>query len=163
MIATASFVVAGVSALFAKQSADTSKRQLALIERKVGMVTDPSKMTEVLPVWYVDRMGQDNWGFGLLLASGGVACDRAHHRRLRRSSVAGGGAARRKQRPQGCERYSSHLRGPAGPHARFRPRRSGAGRVRVMEQLGRCSPRRPPALRPLRPHLSSSFEGARRR
>lgn len=60
VIATASLVVAGVSALFAKQSADTSRRQLALIERKVGMVTDPSKMTEVLPVWYVDRMGQDN-------------------------------------------------------------------------------------------------------
>lgn len=70
VIATASLVVAGVSALFAKHSADTSRRQLALIERKVGMVTDPSKMTEVLPVWYVDRMGQDNWGFGLLLASG---------------------------------------------------------------------------------------------
>lgn len=27
-------------------------------------------MTEILPVWYIDRMGQDNWGFGLLLASG---------------------------------------------------------------------------------------------
>lgn len=34
------------------------------------MVTDPSKMTEILPIWYVERMGQDDWGFGLLLTSG---------------------------------------------------------------------------------------------
>lgn len=70
VIASASLLVAGASAIFAKQSADASKRQLTLIERKIGMVTDPAKMTEILPVWYVERMGQDNWGFGLLLASG---------------------------------------------------------------------------------------------
>lgn len=70
VIASASLLVAGASAIFAKQSADASKRQLTLIERKIGMVTDPAKMTEILPVWYVERMGHDNWGFGLLLASG---------------------------------------------------------------------------------------------
>lgn len=70
VIASASLIVAGGSAIFAKQSADASKRQLALVERKIGMVTDPAKMTEILPVWYVERMGQDNWGFGLLLGSG---------------------------------------------------------------------------------------------
>lgn len=70
VVAGASLIVAIASARFAKQSADTSARQLALIERKIGMVTDPDKMTEVLPIWYMERMGRDNWGFGLLLASG---------------------------------------------------------------------------------------------
>jgi hypothetical protein len=69
VIAFGSLIVAIVSAYFAWQSAEASKRQLALIARKIGMVTDPAKMTEILPVWYVKRMGQDNWGFGLL-ASG---------------------------------------------------------------------------------------------
>ena len=70
VVAAGSLLVAIASAYFARQSADASKRQLALVERKIGMVTDPAKMTEILPVWYVERMGQDNWGFGLLLASG---------------------------------------------------------------------------------------------
>lgn len=70
VVASASLIVAIASACFAWQSAKASERQLALIERKIGMVTDPAKMTEILPVWYVERMGQDNWGFGLLLASG---------------------------------------------------------------------------------------------
>ncbi len=70
VVASGSLIVAITSAYFAWQSTDASKRQLALIERKIGMVTDPAKMTEILPVWYVERMGLDNWGFGLLLASG---------------------------------------------------------------------------------------------
>jgi len=69
-IAAGSLLVAAVSAWFAWESAKVSKRQLELVERKIGMVTDPSKMTEILPVWYVERMGQDDWGFGLLLTSG---------------------------------------------------------------------------------------------
>jgi len=72
IIATGSLLVAVVSARFAWQSADASKRQLALVERKIGMVTDPAKMTEILPIWYVERMAQDTWGFGLLLASGDI-------------------------------------------------------------------------------------------
>lgn len=71
-VAAGSLVVAIVSARFSWQSAETSRRQLQLVERKIGMVTDPTKMTEVLPVWYVERMGRDNWGFGLLLASGEI-------------------------------------------------------------------------------------------
>lgn len=70
VIASASLIVAIASARFAWQSVDASERQLALVERKIGMVTDPAKMTEILPIWYIDRMGQDSWGFGLLLASG---------------------------------------------------------------------------------------------
>jgi hypothetical protein len=70
LVAAASLIVAIVSAVFAGQSVRTSKRQLALIERKIGMVTDPTKMTELMPIWYVNRMSQDYWGFGLLLASG---------------------------------------------------------------------------------------------
>lgn len=70
VIAAGSLLVAIASAYFAWQSVAASKRQLALVERKIGMVTDPAKMTEILPVWYIDRMGQDSWGVGLLLASG---------------------------------------------------------------------------------------------
>jgi hypothetical protein len=29
-------------------------------------------MTEILPVWYIDRMANDVWGFGILLASGDI-------------------------------------------------------------------------------------------
>lgn len=64
--------VAIASAYFARQSATVAKRQLALVERKIGMVTDPAKMTEILPIWYLGRMVTDNWGFGLLLASGEI-------------------------------------------------------------------------------------------
>lgn len=72
VIATASLLVAVASARFAWQSAAVSKRQLALVERKIGMVDDPAKMTEILPVWYVERMSTDYWGFGVLLSSGDI-------------------------------------------------------------------------------------------
>jgi hypothetical protein len=67
-----SLLVAVVSAWIAWKSAQTARRQLALVERKIGMVTDPATMTEILPVWYIERMGNDVWGFGLLLASGHI-------------------------------------------------------------------------------------------
>ena len=72
VIAAGSLLVAAASARFSWQSAQVSKRQLALVERKIGMVDDPAKMTEILPVWYVERMSNDFWGFGLLLASGDI-------------------------------------------------------------------------------------------
>lgn len=72
VIAAGSLVVSIVSAWVAWHAADTARRQLKLVERKIGMVTDPAKMTEILPVWYIDRMSQDYWGFGLLLASGDI-------------------------------------------------------------------------------------------
>lgn len=67
-----SLIVAAVSAWIAWRSAQTAGRQLALVERKIGMVTDPATMTEILPVWYIERMANDVWGFGLLLASGHI-------------------------------------------------------------------------------------------
>jgi len=54
----------------AQIQANLAEKQLEILERKIGMVTDPAKMTEVLPIWYVGRMGRDDWGFGLLLTSG---------------------------------------------------------------------------------------------
>lgn len=60
------------SASAAKRSAITAAEQFEFITRKIGMVTEPEKMTEVLPVWYIDRMAKDEWGFGLLLNSGHI-------------------------------------------------------------------------------------------
>lgn len=60
------------SASAAKRSADTAQKQFDFITRKIGMVTAPEKMTEILPVWYIGRMANDEWGFGLLLNSGCV-------------------------------------------------------------------------------------------
>ena len=67
-----SLVAAGISAYSAWKSAKTARKQLELVQRKIGMVTDPSKMTEVLPLWYIERMSNDIWGFGLLLKSGDI-------------------------------------------------------------------------------------------
>ncbi len=53
----------------AKTQAALAATQLKELQKKVGMVTDPDRMFEVLPTWYVRRMGQDDWGFGLLLTS----------------------------------------------------------------------------------------------
>lgn len=71
-IAGASLIVAIVSARIAWVATDTARKQLALVERKIGMVSDPARMTEILPVWYIDRMANDIWGFGVLLASGDI-------------------------------------------------------------------------------------------
>lgn len=71
-IAGASLIVAIVSARIAWAATDTARKQLALVERKIGMVSDPARMTEILPVWYIDRMANDVWGFGILLASGDI-------------------------------------------------------------------------------------------
>lgn len=79
IIAGAALFVAIVSAYFSwhsaeatKEQAEVSKEQFDYITRKIGMITDPTKMTEILPVWYIERMAQDEWGFGLLLTSGDV-------------------------------------------------------------------------------------------
>lgn len=63
-------------AIHAETQADAARTQAALaatqlkeLQEKVGMVTEPNKMFEILPAWYVRRMGQDDWGFGLLLTS----------------------------------------------------------------------------------------------
>lgn len=71
-LAAASVVIASVSAWVAWKSVGTAREQLALVQRKIGMVSDPTKMTEILPLWYIGRMSQDTWGFGLLLSSGDI-------------------------------------------------------------------------------------------
>ncbi|WP_010161901.1 hypothetical protein [Sphingomonas sp. PAMC 26617] len=71
-IAGASLIVAIVSGRIAWVATETSRKQLALVQRKIGMVSDPARMTEILPVWYIDRMANDVWGFGLLIASGDI-------------------------------------------------------------------------------------------
>ncbi|QEH78075.1 hypothetical protein EIK56_07840 [Sphingomonas sp. C8-2] len=72
IIAVVSLFIAGISAWISWKSVQTAREQLALVQRKIGMVSEPSKMTEILPVWYIDRMAQDTWGFGLLLTSGDI-------------------------------------------------------------------------------------------
>lgn len=72
IIAVVSLIVAGISARSSWNSAKVAQQQLELVQRKIGMVTDPAKMTEILPIWYVERMSTDYWGFGLLLASGNI-------------------------------------------------------------------------------------------
>ncbi|MGK6325418.1 hypothetical protein ACMGDM_20305 [Sphingomonas sp. DT-51] len=69
-IVTAS--IAGGSLFVSIISAIIAWQQAKVVRRKIGMVTDPTRMTEILPVWYVERMAQDQWGFGLLLASGEI-------------------------------------------------------------------------------------------
>jgi len=58
------------SAIWAYSSASVAKQQLRLLTRKIGMVSEPEKMTEILPLWYIERMSRDHWCFGLLLSSG---------------------------------------------------------------------------------------------
>ncbi|QPB24443.1 hypothetical protein [Rhizobium sp. 007] len=60
---------AETQAAAAKSQASLAERQLADLQKKIGMVTDPEKMFEILPIWYIERMGRDDWGFGLLLTS----------------------------------------------------------------------------------------------
>jgi hypothetical protein len=72
LVAIVAATAAMNSASAASRSATTAEEQLALVTRKIGMVTEPQKMTEVLPVWYIDRMANDNWGFGLLLNFGSI-------------------------------------------------------------------------------------------
>lgn len=67
--AEAQAIHAETQATAAKTQASLAERQLAELQKKIGMVTNPDKMFEVLPVWYIERMGRDDWGFGLLLTS----------------------------------------------------------------------------------------------
>jgi len=60
------------SAVWAYRSAEIAKKQLLLVNQKVEIITDPSKMSDILPTWYIERMAQDDWGFGLLLVSGEI-------------------------------------------------------------------------------------------
>lgn len=72
---TISVVAAGgavLAALIAGWSAWDAHQQLRLLKQGVAMVTDPEAMQKILPVWYVRRMSEDSWGFGLLLTSGDV-------------------------------------------------------------------------------------------
>src|SRR5436190_4979518 len=72
LIATGSLAVAVISAVISWKSVQVARAQAELVSRKIGMVSEPERMTEILPVWYIDRMATDDWGFGLLLTSGDV-------------------------------------------------------------------------------------------
>lgn len=53
----------------AKAQADLAHAELERLRQRIAMISDPAHMFEILPTWYVQRMGQDDWGFALLLRS----------------------------------------------------------------------------------------------
>ena len=71
-ISVASASAAVIAALLAGWSAYIAHKQLGLLMKNISMITDPAIMQQVLPVWYVRRMSEDSWGFGLLLTSGDI-------------------------------------------------------------------------------------------
>ena len=40
------------------------------VNKKIAMLNDASKVAEVLPAWYTERMMKDDWLFGLLTSDG---------------------------------------------------------------------------------------------
>jgi hypothetical protein len=73
-IALGVLAVAGFSWWSARRSADAAERsaevaqsQLEVLTKKVTMIDEPGKMSEVLPAWFVERMASDYWSFGLLM------------------------------------------------------------------------------------------------
>jgi len=69
-ISLSSAVVALISCGAAGGSLWFTYKQWKKIERKIGMVDDWSKASEVLPAWYTSRMMSDDWLFGLLTNDG---------------------------------------------------------------------------------------------
>lgn len=63
---------AEVQAEAARVQADLAETQLQLLRERVAMVSGPLEMMEILPAWYISRMGGDYWGFGLLLKSSDI-------------------------------------------------------------------------------------------
>lgn len=47
-------------------------KKWSLVQKKIAMITDYSKASEVLPAWYTGRMMSDLWQFGLLTVDSGV-------------------------------------------------------------------------------------------
>lgn len=73
-IALGALAVAGFSWWAAKKAANAAERsaevaqtQLDVLTKKVTMIDEPGKMSEVLPAWFVDRMATDYWYFGLIM------------------------------------------------------------------------------------------------
>jgi hypothetical protein len=73
-IALGALAVAGFSwwsarraANAAERSAEVAQGQLDVLTKKVTMIDEPGKMSEVLPAWFVERMANDHWYFGLLM------------------------------------------------------------------------------------------------
>ncbi|SEG03893.1 hypothetical protein SAMN04488045_1623 [Thalassococcus halodurans] len=74
VIAFGALAVAGFSwwsarraANAAELSATVAQSQLDVLTKKVTMIDEPGKMSEVLPAWFVNRMANDYWYFGLLM------------------------------------------------------------------------------------------------
>ncbi len=62
-------VIGGVVGILA---ALVSVHQWWKVNKKIAMLTDASKVAEVLPAWYTERMMQDDWLFGLLTVDGRI-------------------------------------------------------------------------------------------
>jgi hypothetical protein len=72
LIAFFSFLSARRAARASDRSANVAEEQLKVLTRRVSMVDEPGKMSEVLPVWFVERMSNDYWNFGLIMEGGFV-------------------------------------------------------------------------------------------
>lgn len=82
-LALGALLVAGFSwwashraAAAAARSADVAQEHLDVLTRPIEMVDNPSKMAEILPAWYVQRMANDWWSFGLIMDTGLVVAIR---------------------------------------------------------------------------------------
>lgn len=69
-IAWWSAVAGWASALISAGAAIFAWYQWRKINRKMAMLTDAGKATEVLPAWYTERMMMDHWLFGLVTVDG---------------------------------------------------------------------------------------------
>lgn len=47
-----------------------SNEQWKKVKAKIGMLSNVSKVAEILPAWYTSRMMQDQWFFGLVTTDG---------------------------------------------------------------------------------------------
>ncbi len=67
-----SVIVAIIGGITGAISAYISWQQWKKIQKKIAMVQDTGKISEVLPAWYTSRMSEDHWPFGLLTISGNI-------------------------------------------------------------------------------------------
>jgi hypothetical protein len=65
-------VIAVIGALTGLGSLWFTERQWQKINKKIAMITDVNAAIEVLPAWYVKRMLEDHWYFGLQTSDGHV-------------------------------------------------------------------------------------------
>ena len=49
-----------------------TEKQWQKVKKKIGMISDAGKALEILPAWYMDRMMDERWWFGLHMTNGSV-------------------------------------------------------------------------------------------